>query len=216
MKKGFTQYINFDLLRNIKVFFRKPCRSCITGFTLLEITVVISIIILLGAAFIISFRGSEKRFALQRSAYKLAQDLRRAQKMAMAARDFEGAFQGGYGINFTVTPQNEEKAEYTLFVDCNNNNIFDGSFLKVCDDCTGGSCINGVFSEKVETIFSEGGIKIDTLSPSGPLNIIFLPPDPTIIINGDPQINSASISLTFDSQTKKTIAINKTGLIEIK
>lgn len=190
------------------------------AFTLLEITVVVSIIILLSTIFIANYRGGEKQFALKRSAHQLSQSLRRAQEMAMSGQEFKGTFQGGFGIHFTVTPGPENTGSYTLFVDCNfvggePNKIFDEGGSP-CDDCTGSSCIQDIYPEEIETFFLEEGIKIDNLLPSSPLNVVFFPPDPEIIINGNDDITSAAISLTFDDQSQKIITINTAGLIEIE
>jgi Tfp pilus assembly major pilin PilA len=187
----------------------------VRGFTLLEITVVISIIILLSTIFLASYRGGEKQFALKRSAHQIAQDLRRAQEMAMSGQEFKGAFQGGFGIHFTVTPEDENTGTYTLFVDCDNDKIFDGG-IPTCDDCTGDECIGPTFSEEIETFSLEEGIKIANLSPAPPLDVVFFPPDPEVTINGADTITSASITLTFDGQSPKIITINTAGLIEIE
>ncbi len=187
----------------------------VRGFTLLEITVVVSIIILLSTIFLASYRGGEKQFALKRSAHQLAQDLRRAQEMAMSGQEFKGAFQGGFGIHFVVTFGDENTGKYTLFVDCDNDDIFDGG-IPTCDDCTGEECSGPIFSEEIETFSLEEGIKIGAISPSFPLDVVFFPPDPEIIINGNLAITSASINLTFDGQSQKIITINTAGLIEIE
>ena len=181
------------------------------GFTLLEITVVISIIILFGTIFIANYRGGEKQFALRRSAHKLAQDLRGGQEMAMAGERFYGVFpQGGYGVYFA-----KNSSSYILFADCNNNKTYDGG-MSVCPDCTGQTCFENAYSEKLEEISFEEGIYIKDLAPSllDSFSVTFFPPDPTITIN--PQANLASISLTFDGVSQKTVTINKVGLIEIE
>jgi len=165
------------------------------GFTLVELTVVIAIIILLSGLVLTNYRVGEREYALLRSAQKLAQDLRRAQKMAMASETLPakcgGEFSaGGYGIYF-VTASNS----YILFADCDDNGEYD------------------LGPEKIEEIFLESKIKISTLS-SDPfsLNITFFPPDPTIIIK--PSANPATITLKNDGKTK-TVKINTAGLIEI-
>lgn len=186
------------------------------GFTLLEITVVVSIIILLSTIFLANYRGGEKQFALKRSAHQLVQSLRIAQEMAMSGREFKGAFQGGFGIHFVVTPEDENTGKYTLFVDCDNDDIFDG-VIPTCVACTGDDCSGPIFSEEIETFSLEEGIKIDNLSPSFPfLDVVFFPPDPEVTINGDIAIALASITLTFDGQSQKIITVNTVGLIEIE
>lgn len=181
------------------------------GFTLLEITVVATIIILLTVIFMASYRGGEAQFALLRSASKLAQDLRRAQEMAMSSQEFKGAFQGGYGIHFDISNPNL----YILFADCDGDELYGGESLFVCDDCSVAPCIPDVFLEKKEEIKLEEGIKIVSLSPPSPLHITFFPPDPTVTIFGG---NEAIITLSLkdDLTITKTVTVNKVGLIEIE
>ena len=179
------------------------------GFTLLEITIVVSIIILLSVIFVANYRGGEKQYALKRSAHQLAQDIRRAQEMALSGQEFQGAFQGGFGIHLEVTSAEETTGTYTLFVDCDNEKDFDTGFT--CYDCTGESCIGPLFSEEIEIFSFETGIKIVT-----PLDIVFFPPDPEITINEDPNLTETSVVLSFDGQFEKTITINKVGLIEVE
>src|SRR4030042_2002670 len=138
------------------------------GFTLIEITVVVSIIVLLGTIFIINYRGGEKQFALQRSAHKLSQSLRGAQEMAMSAQIFEGSFPaGGYGISLQ-----KDNEFYILFADLDGDGIYD-DFPN---------------PEKIEEISLENGIYISQLLPSSDnsLAITFFPPAPEIKINNNP------------------------------
>jgi len=181
------------------------------GFTLIEITIVVTIIALLGTIFIANYRGGEKQFALKRSAHKLAQDLRTAQEMAMSSQTTPLEFgpetfpKGGYGIYFE-----EGASSYILFADCDGDGLYDN---------TGGalSCRDAVeitpFPEKIEEIFLEKGISIDSLFPVSPsISLTFFPPDPVLTIK--PNSNSASVILSFDGQTK-TVSINSVGLIDI-
>ena len=65
-----------------------------------------------------------------------------------------GVYQGGYGIYFSKTSGDEETGVYTLFVDCDGENDFDGDDL-VCNDCRGGSC-TASSSERIEDFSLEG------------------------------------------------------------
>jgi len=180
------------------------------GFTLLEILTVVVIITLLSTIFIAGYREGEKQFALKRSAHQLAQGLRKAQEMALSSQEFMGIPQGGYGIHFK-----EGSDKYILFIDCNDNNKFDGS--DVCRDCSSGECF-GYVSDKIEEFTLEKLIKVETLTPySGEDNsfsVIFFPPDPVTIFN--PESDFASIKLNFENGPGKMIYINKAGLIEIE
>jgi len=152
--------------------------------------VVTGIIILLSALVLPNYRTGESQLALQRSANKLAQDIRRAQGMAMSAKEFEGVVPpGGYGINFQTN-----LTSYILFADLNNNKVFDSG-------------------EAIETLSLERGVKISNLSPASPLTISFTPPDPTVNIN--PSNSLAIITLSNNGQTK-IIKVNKAGLIYVE
>jgi len=162
------------------------------SFTLVELLVAVGIIILLTALVLPDYRAGERQFALQRSASKLAQDLRRAQEMAMSAKEPPTApdtFKGAYGINFQTNSSN-----YILFADLDNDQIYDSG-------------------EEIETLPLEKKVKISNLSPASPLTISFTPPDPTININ--PSDSLASITLTNNGQTK-IIKVNKVGLIYVQ
>jgi len=161
------------------------------AFTLIELMVVASIIIILSAVALLNYRSGESQFALQRSANKLAQDIRRAQEMAMSAKEFGGTVpEGGYGINFQTTAT----SSYILFADLNDNGVFDSG-------------------ETIEKPSLEEGVRISNLSPSSPLNVTFSPPDPTTNINLSDTL--AIITITNDIQTK-IIRVNKAGLIYVE
>jgi len=161
------------------------------GFTLVELLVSIFIIVLMSGIILANYRQSGQQFALQRSANKLAQDIRRAQEMAMGAAEHAGCpadYKYGYGIYLIAT----ESGHYILFADCDNGEDYDSG-------------------EMVEDIKFESGVKIKTLS-GDPLTITFTPPDPKITISSPAP---ATITLGNDSQTK-TITLNSAGLIEIQ
>jgi len=166
------------------------------GFTLLELTVVIAIIILLSGIVLSNYRVGEKEYTLLRSAQKLAQDLRRAEELALSAKAYPGApssFKGGFGVNFQIN-----SISYTLFADLNDNKVFDPG-------------------EDLEILNLEKKVKISGLSAS-PLNIVFLPPDPQVCISGNcPAISEAQITLSLETNPAKTkiIKVNQIGLITI-
>jgi len=188
------------------------------GFTLLELTVVIAIIILLSGIVLTNYRVGEREYALLRSAYKLAQDLRQVEKMATASetlpsaifpsdKDNGGFPKGGYGIFF----QNNSNS-YILFADCDGDKEYDetGAALS-CAEATSDT----PYPEGIKELFLEEKIKISNLYPSSPFSITFFPPDPVIEIkSGELLYNSATITITYDGETK-TVKINTVGLIEI-
>ncbi|MDP2967102.1 MAG: hypothetical protein Q8N87_01685, partial [bacterium] len=113
------------------------------SFTLIELLVVTSIIILLSAIILPNYRGIERQFALQRSAHKLAQDIRRVGEMSMSTREFQGEIpKGGYGVHLKLSWGNY----YKLYADKNGNEKFDEA------------------DGEVETIYLEKGVYIQNIS----------------------------------------------------
>lgn len=186
------------------------------GFTIIELLVVVSIILILSAIILANYRAGQKGLALSRAAYKLTQDLRRAQELAMSARDFKGSpSQGGYGIYFKLTEPNH----YILFADCDKEKDYDTqqqvlNCYNAYNPVTGASFS---YPELLEDIAIEKDVKIRNLFPisnENTLVITFTPPNPDIFFNPDAAI--ATITLTTDDGRTKNIVINKAGLIEIE
>ncbi len=165
------------------------------GFTLIELMVVITIILLLTSLGLANYRRGEEVFALERAAQKLAQDLRRTAQIAMAGKERGGAFPaGGYGIYFPAGTN----SSYILFADLNGNSSYDG-----------GDAVIENLSLK------ERGVRISSFSPGPSLSITFFPPNPTVTINPNPgSPYKATITLSLGGEEKK-IEINKVGLIDI-
>jgi len=196
------------------------------GFSLLELLVSIAVISILLLVVVTNYRAGDKQLALERSAHKLAQDIRRAQEMAMSARKCTVAIcgeemipGGGYGVYFesgapSYCPQFQPTC-YILYADTapQEENEFYTS-----DD------------SEVEFINLEKGIRILEIAtkdnPSSPFQvrsvsgINFKPPDPTIKIKYQEIGEEASevkiiIALQSDSNQTRTINVNKAGLIDI-
>jgi type II secretory pathway pseudopilin PulG len=166
--------------------------------------VSIFIIILMSGIIFTNYRQSGQQFALQRSASKLALDIRRAQEMAMSAKEFNGMIPpGGYGVYFKI---NENW--YTLFADCNNNGLYDDP--STTTPCSGfPETVEGnIVIEKPVWICEVCGLGVDEQI------ILFTPPEPKVTLS-PAQDSSTVIVLRNDGQTK-TVRVNKAGLIEIE
>jgi len=215
------------------------------GFTLVELLVIIFIIMLMSGIIFANYRQSGQRLALQRSANKLAQDIRRVQEMATSVKEFQGIIpEGGYGIRFRMDERGRPPIyTYIIYADCNKNAKYDGETvdpdpyhpLNPDIACTEGvDCPCNGYSEKIEVIRVEKGVALG-IEPDGVLfggsRVIFAPPDPTITIakgmcnpftetcapwDTHYSLLTATVYLEADPSQIKTIRINKVGLIEIE
>ena len=111
------------------------------SFTLTELLIVISIIGILMTVSFPYYRSARQQLALQRAASRLAQDIRRAQEMAMSVEKEEGCFdddgnpKDDYKYGFGLVVSSEEdckenkpcKDKYILYADCNGNRAYQPS-----------------------------------------------------------------------------------------
>lgn len=195
-------------------------KKILTGFTLIELMVVLAIIIGLAGIVLANYRGGERQSALLRSTHRLAQDLRWVEEMAIASQKTPPEFgeevfpRGGYGIYFKIDPQTPKGYRIILFADCDGEGDYDD--LPIATTCAGSAPGTGKSrDETIKTLTLEEGVVIKTLFPSSPLSITFKPPDPEIFISGG---NLAIITLSLkDAPTiTRTITVHKTGLIDTK
>jgi len=94
-------------------------KSAPRGFTIVELLVTISIIVIVTGIRYSSFNNS---VLLRSQAYELALDLRQAQVFGVSASGQNaGNFRSAFGINVNLG----SGQTYTLFQDTNNNNAFD-------------------------------------------------------------------------------------------
>lgn len=167
-----------------------------SGYTVLELVVVLGMVAILFAIVLVNYRSGSNQLALQRAAYKILGDVRRTQSMAGVD---SGCGSYNYGLNF-----DNGATEYKLFADCNNNKAY----------TSGGS-------ELKETIKMEKGVKVCEITGSavsGKVDLVFVPPDPFVLIDGnrDGGPLSVKICLESDSSKSKTITITKAGTVSIQ
>lgn len=173
------------------------------GYTMIELVLVMAMIIIMLGIFFVNYKSGTQNLALQRAANKLMGDIRRAQ--TLAGVDL-GCGSHNYGINFDRT--SSKNTQYNLFSDCNGNKSFNTS-------------------DTIEKVEIEKGVKICSItinsSSKSKTDLLFVPPDPFLLVDGTRRDNSASftslnivICLESDDTQTKTISVNRAGMIFIQ
>jgi Tfp pilus assembly protein FimT len=162
--------------------------------------VVIGIIAVLTLIIVPNYGAGGSQLALSRSASKLSQDIRRAEEMAMSAKECStcGGVPKGYGIYLT-----QGATTYLLYADMvGNDDKYDAGQDVIIEP----------------NISFEKNVQINLINPA-PLSINFKTPDPTIkISNGVSEVNETTITLGLQTDASKTknIKVNKAGLIYVE
>jgi prepilin-type N-terminal cleavage/methylation domain-containing protein len=181
----------------IKKSKRKACHN--KGFTLLELVVSIAIIAMITGLFMANFHSSSARSLLIVTAQKLASDIKVAESQALGSQIFGSALPpGGWGIHLDLTAN----TKFIIFAD----NDGDGAYTQ---------------SEKYKETILPGKIYINGMAQSGggavnnPIDIMFIPPDPTIQIkSGATSYNDVVVTLSDSNSTKKVL-VNFFGLADV-
>ncbi len=205
-------FSNIKLKKKYKRNFRLSSESG-AGFTIIEVLVVTAIIIVFSIILISNFPQFKIQFALSRTAYKFAQDVRRAQGMSLSStqyRDSNGILQPVKGYGVYVDISNNKKyiiyADVPLCVGCDGNQFYDSPADYIAENIDFSLNEPGVIIQQINNIVGNN------------VSINFAPPNPTTTITPLPSQNSIDIVFVLEGDlTKtKTVSINTAGLIEVK
>ena len=165
------------------------------GFTLIELLVSILIITTMTGLFLVNYHNTNKRSQLNLVKQKLVSDIRLAQNYSLGSKTYDGesAPTGGWGVHFALA----DPGKYIIFADLNGNKAYDSGL-----------------SEAKETKNLPVGVVINSLTPAGAVDVVFLPPDPTVYINGLGGVN-AQIQLKENiNNSTALVTVNFFGLID--
>ena len=187
-----------------------------SGFTLIELVVVIGMLVLITAITLVNHSSFNSSTVLGSLAYDIALSIRQAQVFGLAVREYrEGGtatFDTGYGVHFEGPLPTKS---YILFADrdrdLNYNTLIDGDV----DVFTIG---RGNF---ISDICVTNSVGFEQCSGAGvtELDIIFDRPDPEAIIkiNGDPEkYGSARIIVSSPRGSERVIRVFSTGQITVE
>ena len=192
-------------------------KNSVRGITLIEILVVIFIIAVFSSILVVNFPKIARQFALTRAVYKMSQDLRRAQDMALSGQQVQGINVKGYGVYINLDSPSLGNKKYVIYADMNNDQQYDLSGVICGQQLPNQDCI----IETIDFSQTEFGVVIDRIENTNNrwIDINFKPPNPTTTITSLLSgLNRAQIIFALESDLLKTriVSVNTAGLIEIK
>jgi len=181
---------------------------------LIEIIVAIAIIILFSMILVSDYPKIRRQFALSRSVYRLAQDLRKAQDLGLSGVKIAGIEEAkGYGI--FISSEADKNRQYMIYADNCPLLLLDNKYTIIAGVCAD-SIIEIVDISKAER---EVYIKEITNIDGDYTSINFNPPNPNIAIDnissGEDSIEIV-LALDFDENVTRAVYVNVSGLIEVK
>jgi|SRR3989344_820319 len=212
------------------------------GTTLVEIAVVLFIIALFFTIMIIGLPEIQRRFALSRATYRLAQDLRKARDLSISGVKVKDNGENGgnefspsgYGIYINKDKVPDGSTEYVIYADVSGDQTYNnGGSYDYCKDKypIESDCVIDIidvskenpslYIKEIDTVAVNSGGQATT-GKTDIVSINFLPPNPDVKMT-DPtdttvsNFNSIEIVLgIIDSSSERKIFINKAGLINIQ
>jgi prepilin-type N-terminal cleavage/methylation domain-containing protein len=194
--------------RRLRLFFVSSNESNNKGFTVVELIVTISILVIVTTLIFANYPKFRENISLKKTAQETALAVRQAQTYGLGVREFQpgtGIFPG-YGVHFNITSSDS----FILFADLDEDNVYDG------------------VSENVESFKIQTGEKLSGLcanvktSPPGTcgfntIDIIFFRPKPLVTIKADgSDFFDAEIKIISPRGQIKTIVILSSGQISVE
>lgn len=161
------------------------------GFTTIEMLVIIGVLSLLSATLLVYSRAGERQITLFKEQAKIIGVLTKAKSLSVAAFGKTGV-PCGYGVHF------ETPRTYLIFKD-------------LADDCLLADKKYSGTSEIFESFQLDSLTVFDSLVLT---DIVFIPPNPTVILDNDFSKTEALIKIkTTDGKGERIIKINNGGQI---
>ncbi len=173
-----------------------------------EFIVVVSIIVIILSITISNFSQIRLQFSLSRVAYKFAQDVRRAQDMAMSSvqyKDANGVVQSISGYGVYIDPDTLGSKKYIIYADkAPGNQKYDASDYTV---------------ETIDFSKTEPGVKIKEILyiDGANLSINYNSSDLKTTITNPGNNSGVNVYFSFESDVTvtKKVGVNISGLIEV-
>ena len=195
--------------RIVSSLFCKKTTSA--GFTLVELLVVMSMMLVLSSLILIKHNAFRGHLLLRSLAYEVALAIRQAQVYGLGIKEYRGisdpiaAFQIGYGIHFATA----DPASFFLFADVNGNRTYaaaDGDGIIQTFALSGGNSIVGLCA----------GSDVNVGCGLSTLDIIYERPAPEAYINGTQSNGAATVRLRSAQGEDRLVGAWITGQILVQ
>lgn len=177
------------------------------SFTILELIVSLGVLLILSALLLVNPSRGPESYHFINTVQKVVADIERTKSFSLGAKVFKTSVPvGGWGVHFVKGANC-----YILFGDENANKIYEGGAETLCDPNS-----FDLASERFERIFLGEGVEIPALTPADTVDIVYLPPNPRVFVNGSETTNAA---ITFRSKTLgtiKTVTANTVGNVSVQ
>ena len=195
--------MRYKIFKKEEGFTPTPLRKML-GFTVIEVLVSITIFIIIMTIVLINYGQGENSSTFRLQAFDLEDFIRNVQSMSLSGKKIEGKLPiNGYGL---FLDKNSE--EIIVFGDMDNNNSYTSGDLTYSNEV-----LNKNINFNKFDIFCDGFVESPDI-----LELVFIPPKPTMLINDDSTCTSSIIylesegvegiwSILFESMTGRTWTI---------
>ncbi len=151
----------------------------LTAFTLIEILISMAIFILLLTFVLVNYNHGENSNTFRLQAFNIEDLIYSVQNMALTGQKIDGNIPDNYGINFDL-----ENNTYVIFGDLNDDKIYN----------LGDSVYSsGSLYDNIE--FDQGEITCVSEADPSFYDIVFMPPQPEMIINSNETYYECKLSI---------------------
>ncbi len=198
-----------------------------TGITLIEVIVTVAIVALFSVILISDYPKIQKQFALSRTAYRLAQNFRRAEDLGLSGSgtqtvDAKGEQTAATGFGIYVDLAHPK--QYIIYADIPDGNSAHWQKYSGSQDYENNLCLkqdspqSDCIVEIIDVLKENPNLYIEGLEniTGGSVSINFTPPRPAIDISDTTSSVVGIILGLSDDESTKTVRINTSGLIEVK
>jgi type II secretory pathway pseudopilin PulG len=204
---------------------RRRARSA-SGFTLIELITVLTIVILITGVILFNTSGFNSAILLRSLAYEVGLSVREAQLYGVAVRQSQsGDFNASYGVYFnsaTIGASNPNST-YPLFADTYPPGAPDGQYTAGEDTLIETFKLNnGFYIEDFCATTDAGGVQCASTGAIHWMTIVFTRPNPeaNILTDANPTLpsayQSATITVESPSGATHTVTVSLTGQISVQ